>query len=87
MAIINFAVPQQLEKRIRETIKEKGFPSKAELFRFAVIRYMDETEILPFDKNKRITGLSEQLKAELEKKIGAKPLPSLKKQLARIKHL
>lgn len=87
MAIVNFSVPKQLEKRIGETIKEKGFPSKAELFRFAVIRYLDETEMLPFDKNKRIVDLSGQLETELKKKISKKPLPSLKRQLARIKHL
>ncbi len=87
MSIVNFSVPKQLEKRIGETIKEKGFPSKAELFRFAVIRYLDETEKLPFAKNKQIANLSEQLETELKKKIGKKPLPSLTKQLARIKHL
>lgn len=87
MAIVNFSVPKQLEKRIGATIKEKGFPSKAELFRFAVIRYLDETETLPFNKNKRIVNLSEQLETELKKKIGKKPFPSLKKQLARVKHL
>lgn len=87
MAIVNFSVPKQLEKRIGATIKEKGFPSKAELFRFAVIRYLDETEVLPFDKNKRIINLSEQLETGFKKKIGKKSLPSLKRQLARIKHL
>ncbi|MEK7066785.1 MAG: ribbon-helix-helix domain-containing protein [Patescibacteria group bacterium] len=87
MAIVNFSVPKQLEKRIGTTIKEKGFPSKAELFRFAVIRYLDETEIMPFDKNRRLTNLSEQLEMELKKKIGKKPLPSLRKQLARVKRL
>ncbi len=87
MSIINFSVPKELEKRVKETLKERGFPSKAELFRFAVIRYMDEIELLPLDKNKKIAALSRQLEQELEKKAGTKPLPSLRKQLAKIKHL
>ena len=87
MTIVNFAVPKQLEKRVEKTMKEKGFPSRAEFFRFAVIRYLDETETLPFNKNKRIADLSEQLETELKKKIGVKPLPSLKRQLTRIKQL
>lgn len=86
MSIINFSVTKQLEKRVKKTMEEKGFPSKAELFRFAVIRYLDETAPLPLDKNKKIAALSQQLEHELEKKAGTKPLPSLRKQLAKIKN-
>jgi hypothetical protein len=40
MPIINFAVPATLDKRINRTIKERGFASKAEFFRFAAIQFM-----------------------------------------------
>lgn len=86
MPIINFSVPKDLEKRVKETIKERGFPSKAELFRFAVIRYLDELEMLPLDKNKKMAALSQELARALEKK-SRKRLPSIKKQLAKIKRL
>lgn len=41
MAIVNFAIPPVLDRRIGSTIKEKGFASKAEFFRFAAIYFMD----------------------------------------------
>ncbi len=37
MAIINFSVPTTLNNRIKKTVKEKGFASKAEFFRFAAL--------------------------------------------------
>lgn len=38
MAIVNFAIPNTLDKRINQVIK---VASKAELFRFAVLYFMD----------------------------------------------
>ncbi len=87
MSIVNFSVPATLEKRIAETIREKGFPSKAELFRFVQITNHRETKMFPLDNNKKIASLSRQLDEELRKKVGSKQLPSLKKQMARIKYL
>jgi len=87
MAIINFSIPKTLERRIKEIMRKKGFPSKAELFRFALIRYLDEKEKRPLDDNLKILILSQKLEEELSKKVGLNPLLSIKKQMARIKSL
>lgn len=41
MSIINFAIPQTLEKRAGQTIKENGFAIKAEFFRSAAIYFIE----------------------------------------------
>ena len=87
MSIINFSVPNILDRKIKEVIKTRGFSSKAELFRYAMMRYFEETEKLPFDHNPRIAALTRSLEAELLSKLGTKPLPSIGRQLARIKSL
>lgn len=87
MSIVNFAIPQILEKRIEQTIKSKGFASRAELFRFAVMRYLDEEENLPLSKNKEIGVLSARLGQVLKEKIGNKKLPSLVEQMKRLEKL
>ena len=37
MAIVNFSVPGPLHKQIKKTVKDKGFGSTAEFFRFAAL--------------------------------------------------
>lgn len=37
MAIVNFSVPGTLNHQIKKTVKEKGFASRAEFFRFAAL--------------------------------------------------
>lgn len=87
MAIINFTVPEILERKIKEVIKKKGFASKAELFRFAVLRYLDETEKLPLDSNPRIAALSREMEREMLQKLGQSPLPAIEVQLKRMRRL
>ena len=84
MSIVNFAIPKTLDGRIKTVLRKKGFASRAELFRFSVIQYLEEVERFPLDDNCRITKLSHSLEQELEKKLGIKKLPSIRKQLARI---
>lgn len=87
MAIVNFTVPEILERKIKEVIKKKGFASKAELFRFAVLRYLDDTEKLPLGSNPRIAALSNALEREMLEKLGRFPLPPIEAQLKRMKRL
>lgn len=66
MSIINFSIPKSLDTRLKETVKKKGFPSKAELFRYALIRYLDEFGNHPvgarsLDENPRIAALSDEV--------------------------
>lgn len=42
MAIINFSIPATLENQIQSVVRLRGFASKAEFFRFTVIKYLDE---------------------------------------------
>lgn len=84
MSIVNFAIPTTLEGRIKTAVQKKGFASKAELFRFSVIHYLEEIERFPLDSNPRITALSRALEQEVIKKIGTRRLPSVKKQLSRL---
>lgn len=84
MSIVNFAIPQTLERRIEHTVKEKGFASRAELFRFAVIRYLDEEQNLPLARNANIARLSDRLGQAIGRNISAGRLPSLQKQLKRM---
>ena len=87
MSIVNFAIPQILEKRIEQAIRKKGFASRAELFRFAVLRYLDEEENLPLSNNPEIAVLSERLGRVLKRRFSGKTLPSLEKQMERLKKL
>lgn len=87
MSIVNFAIPQTLEKRIGQTIKLKGFTSRAELFRFAVMRYLDEEDRLPLSNNQNIATLSSRLGAAVKRKVGTGKLSSLESQMKRMKHL
>ncbi len=85
MSIVNFSIPKVLERRIKNVMTRKGFPSKAELFRFAVMRYVDDVEQMPLDNNHKIAALSQQLEEQLNNKIDPKSLPSIKKQLSKLK--
>ena len=87
MSIVNFAIPKTLEKRIESTIKNKGFASRAELFRFAVLRYLDEEENLPFSHDKEMAALSERLGQALKRRFSGKTLPPVEKQMERLKNL
>ena len=64
MPVVNFSVPKSLETRLAHVVKIKGFPSRAELFRYAVIRYLDDIIDHPvgmrlLDENPHIAALTE----------------------------
>lgn len=44
MSIINFAVAEPLEQKINNAVKEYGFVSKAEFFRFLAINFLIPTK-------------------------------------------
>ena len=82
MPIINFNIKKPLEKKVEKTIKEQGFASKAEFFRFAALHYMNSVgpDISQEEYEKSIRAL----KSALKKKYRDKKLPSLEKQLSEI---
>jgi len=86
-SIVNFAIPETLDRRVKEVVRKKGFASRAELFRVAVIDYLENLERLPLDNNPEIMALSDRLEQELKRKVNFNKLPSIKKQLERLKDL
>ena len=82
MAIINFSVPKTLEKRVAYVIKEKGFASKAEFFRFAAIYFMDVINKPLTNEEQRFNYLTNELKKEIVKRYSGTKLLSAREQLA-----
>lgn len=81
MSIVNFAIPATLEKRISQTLKKKGFASKAEFFRFAAIYFMDIFDKPYKDEDARFDYLAQALSEEVKRKYKGKKISSLRDQL------
>jgi len=82
MAIVNFAIPKNLEKRVESTVKEKGFASKAEFFRFAAIYFMDILDRRAGSEEERLQHLTQALQKEISQRYRGQRIPSLREQLA-----
>lgn len=83
MSVINFKVSDTLDEELNKIIREKGFQSKAELFRFAVFNYMSSIRKFS-DQDEEFAYLEAKLARLLSRKLVKKKLPSLKKQLESI---
>lgn len=81
MAIVNFAIPPALDRRIGSTIREKGFASKAEFFRFAAVYFMDIIDKPFISEDERTEFLTNTLRTELTRRFRGKRLPSARDQL------
>ena len=82
MAIVNFSVPRNLDRRVEETIHRKGFASKAEFFRFAAIYFMDILGRRAGDEEERFKHLTYVLEQEVSERYRGKRIPSASEQLA-----
>ena len=82
MSVVNFSIPNTLNKRVSQTIKERGFISKAEFFRFAAIYQMDVINKPTSNENEKFDYLTEKVSKQISNKFRDKKVPSLKKQLA-----
>lgn len=82
MSIINFAVAEPLEQKINNAVKEYGFASKAEFFRFLAINFFNINQSLPLDNDSEIAYLVDKIEKVANEKFGGKTLPSIKDQLA-----
>lgn len=80
MPIVNFAIPKTLEKRVKQTIKTKGFTSKAEFFRVAAIDFIENNN--NNDEEKEFNQLTDTLTKAIIKKYKGKKIPSIEEQLA-----
>ena len=81
MSIVNFSITEPLEKKIKRVIKEWGFASKAEFFRFIAIDFIDRHERKRITEDQEIAYLSKKMEKILKEKFKGKKLPSLDKQL------
>ncbi|OGM61881.1 hypothetical protein A2961_03790 [Candidatus Woesebacteria bacterium RIFCSPLOWO2_01_FULL_39_21] len=83
MTVVNFTINDKLDEKMTKVIREKGFQSKAELFRFAVFNYLHSLERFK-DEDEEFAYLESKLASLLVKKFGNKRLPFLKEQLKKI---
>lgn len=81
MSIVNFNLKQPLEQKVNRVIKEQGFTSKAEFFRFVTLVYLNH-QIGSSVENDRYTAAVNDLRKVLHRKLAHKKLPALREQLA-----
>lgn len=82
MSIVNFSIPSVLEKRVDETIQQKGFASKAEFFRFAAVHFIEELHKPVISEEDRFHFLTKTIKKTVSKHYRGRAIPSAKEQLA-----
>ncbi len=82
MSIVNFSIPQVLEKRVDETIRQKGFASKAEFFRFAAVHFIDLLDKPVTSEEERFHFLTKSIKKMISKQYRGRTMPSIQEQLA-----
>ena len=81
MTVVNFSITTQLSNKINKAIEEKGFSSKAEFFRFAVMQYLENSNESKRDKTEEsFEETMEELAHLLSKKYKNKELPSVEEQ-------
>lgn len=83
MTIVNFTITDPLEKKIEQALKDEGFLSRAELFRFAVINYLNNLD-RQMSENEEFAYLTSRLRNLIHLKFGRKKLTSVRKQLSAI---
>ena len=77
MAIINFAIPATLERRVKKKMQTDGYSSKAEFFRMATMRMIQED----VDDSEQIKMLVSAISDEVRIKFKGKRIPSVESQL------
>jgi len=82
MNIVNFSITEPLEKKINQIIKEWGFASKAEFFRFIALSFIEREERKKLREGQELAKSSKELEKILIEKFKNKELPSLDEQLS-----
>ena len=85
MSIVNFAVSKPLEQKINQAIKEYGFASKAEFFRFAAMNLITKIKHPGSNEAKEFAQAAGKLSKTIHQIYGNKKLPSIEEQLADLK--
>ena len=79
--IVNFTIPDTLNKQVQAAIMKKGFASKAEFFRFAAIKALETSNRSFRNADEEIDFLSEQIGKHVARLMKNKKLPSAREQL------
>jgi len=82
MSIVNFTIPKQLDQKVNKIIREKGFGSKAEFFRFAAIYFIDVIQKPISTEEQRFEYLTTEIQNEIATQYTGKKLPALDQQLS-----
>ena len=82
MSIVNFTIPKPLEKKVETAIKDQGFASKAEFFRFAALYFVQKLYQFNTPVDEEYARAMNQLASTIRRKYRGKKLPSLEEQLA-----
>ena len=83
MSIINFKISETLDEQLEKIIEQRGFQSKAELFRFAVINYISSLNKF-YNEDEEFAYLESKLARLLTKKFKSRKLSSLSEQLKEV---
>ncbi|MBU4600476.1 ribbon-helix-helix domain-containing protein [Patescibacteria group bacterium] len=85
MSIVNFAVSKPLEQKINQAIKEYGFASKAEFFRFAAMDLVTKIKHPALNEEEKFAQSAQKLSKTIHQIYGGKKLPSVEEQFADLK--
>ena len=81
MNIVNFSITDPLARKINKVIKEWGFASKAEFFRFMAIDFINKHETKKWENDEMMKLYSQKIEKLANEKLANKKLPSIEKQL------
>lgn len=81
MTIVNFSITEPLAKKVNRVIKEWGFSSKAEFFRFIAINFVESSERRRIKEDDELKEYSKRMESALEKKFKNKNIPSFEEQI------
>ena len=80
MSVINFTITKPLEQKVKTAIREQGFASKAEFFRFAAVYFVQKLYQFDTPVDEKFTRTMNTLGSALRAKYAGKKLPSLEEQ-------
>ena len=82
MSIVNFAVSKPLEQKIKQAIKECGFASKAEFFRFAAMDFIAKIKHPKLNEEEKFAQAAQKLSKTMHQIYDGKKFPSVEEQFA-----
>ena len=90
MIVVNFTIPEVMEKNIHNFMELMGFSSRAEFFRYSALRMMEDHKAPPWDDyDEEERKADEKLKKELadspEFQRLSKQISEMMKKLSKVK--